>query len=448
MGTDGLLILALGVALTAVVTFPFWRAARRREAEAAEWEAEAAEKGLREPVTLHPVVDTAACIGSGTCVAVCPEDVLALRGGQAVAVAAARCVGHGLCERACPVDAIRLVFGTATRGVELPRIRENFESNIPGLYIIGELGGMGLIANAFEQAAQCVDGIAAEPDAGTALHGAGNGSGGGRGRSLDLAIVGCGPAGLAASLHARDRGLSFETLEREPDVGGAVRSYPRRKLVMTREVRVPGYGALGLREIQKEDLIRLWEEIVADTGLDVRTGVRVTGIERNGGGFTVETTGEAVRARRVILAVGRRGTPRKLGVPGEDSPHVAYSLREPEAYTDLDILVVGGGDSAVEAALALAAAGSRVAVSYRRHAFSRIKPGNRERVDAAVAARRIRVLWSSEVKEIRPAEAVIDVKGGPRRVKADAVFVFIGGEMPTKFLRAAGVEIDVKFGAP
>lgn len=442
MGADGLMILALGVVLTVLITIPFWVHSRRREADAAEWEARAADAGLHEPVTLHPVVNPATCIGSGTCVAVCPEDVLALRGGQAVAVAAARCVGHGLCERACPVDAIQLVFGTATRGVELPRIREDFESNVPGLYIIGELGGMGLIANAFEQAAQCIDGITGRRD----VHAGGNGN---PREPLDLAIVGCGPAGLAASLHARKHGLAFETLEKEPDVGGAVRSYPRRKLVMSRAIQVPGYGSLGIREIPKEELIDVWEEIVTDTGLDVRTGVRVTGVRREeSGSFTLESTMGPVHARRVILAVGRRGTPRKLGVPGEHLPHVAYSLREPEAYQDLDIVVVGGGDSAVEAALALAGAGNRVLISYRKEAFSRIKPANLERVQAAVANKAVRVLWSTEVREIRQHDAVVETANGLRRVPADAVFIFIGGELPTRFLREAGVEIDTKFGAP
>jgi thioredoxin reductase (NADPH) len=439
MGADGLMILATGVVLTVLITIPFWVHSRRREAEAVEWEARATDAGLHVPVTLHPVVDPAACIGSGTCVSVCPEDVLALRGGQAVAVAAARCVGHGLCERACPVDAIQLVFGTATRGVELPRIREDFQSNVPGLYIIGELGGMGLIANAFEQAAQCVSGITGGRD----THAGGNDG------LVDLAIVGCGPAGLAASLHARERGLTFETLEKEPDVGGAVRSYPRRKLVMTREIRVPGFGTLRTREIPKEELIDVWEEIVVDTGLDVRTGVQVTGVRReDDGSFTLESTMGAVRSRGVILALGRRGTPRKLGVPGEDRPHVAYSLREAEAYRDLDLLVVGGGDSAVEAALALAGAGNRVMVSYRGEAFSRIKPANLERVHAAMAEGSVHVLWSTEVREINEDVIVIETPNGPRRVPADAVFIFIGGLLPTRFLQEAGVEIDTKFGAP
>lgn len=434
--SDGLLILAVGVVLSGLVTLPFWLRSRRREVEAAAWEAEAAAKGLHEPVTLHPAVDPAACIGSGTCVAVCPEDVLAIRGGQAVAVAPARCVGHGLCERACPVDAIQLVFGTETRGVELPRIQEDFESNVPGLYIIGELGGMGLIANAFEQAAQCMEGIAA------GLERNGNGV-------VDVAIVGCGPAGLAASLYAREQGLSFETLEKEPDVGGAVRTYPRRKLVMTRDVEVPGYGRIGLREVPKEELIEIWEAIVDSTGLDVRTGERVTGVRRaDDGAFTVESSGGAVRARRVVLAVGRRGTPRKLGVPGEDRPHVCYALREPEAYADLDILVVGGGDSAIEAALALSRERCRVTLSYRRDAFSRIKPGNLERLESAEADGRVRVIRSSEVAEIRERDVVLETTDGSRTVPAEAVFVFIGGELPTRFLKEAGVEIDVKFGVP
>lgn len=436
MDTDTLLVLALGLGLALAFMLPYHRRQQRLERETEEAELKALRYGLHEPVSLHPVVDPESCIGTGNCIATCPEEtVLGIRNGQAVAIAPARCIGHGLCERACPVDAIKLVFGTESRGVELPRIRENFETNVPGLYIVGELGGMGLIRNAFEQGRQCIEGIVRERRA--APSGA-----------LDLLVVGCGPAGLAASLNALHHGLRFATLEKE-DVGGTVRHYPRKKLVMTRPFTIPGYGKLTAREIRKEALIDVWEDIIQRTGLRVNTGETVLSVKRNGDGvFTVKSSAGEHHAARVILAIGRRGVPRKLGVPGENSPAVAYSLREPEAFQNDRIVVVGGGDSAIEAALALAEQpGNRVWLSYRGEKFSRIKEENHQRIEQAVAAGQVEVLWSTQLTRIDPGAVHYRTAAGDERVlDADRVFVFIGGELPTRFLRECGVEIDVKFG--
>jgi thioredoxin reductase len=335
------------------------------------------------------------------------------------------------------MDAIQLVFGTQQRGVELPRVRENFETNVPGIYIIGELGGMGLVANAFEQGRQCIEGIAAE---------------GARGpeRLLDALIVGCGPAGLSATLAARHRGLRTVTLERE-DVGGTVRHYPRKKLVMTRPVVVPGHGKLSVREVSKEQLVELWEEIARSAGLQVRTGEAVTAVRRLAPHhFRVETTLGAYETRRVVLAIGRRGVPRKLGVPGEDAPHVLYSLREPEAYQGDRVLVVGGGDSAVEAALALAEQpGNQVRIAYRGSAFARIKPANQERISEAAARGRIEILWESAPVEIDDGSVRLSRGDGDTlALPTDQVFVMIGGELPTPFLKACGVELETHFGKP
>ena len=373
---------------------------------------------------------------------ICPEEVLVLESGQAAAVRAARCIGHGLCERVCPVDAIQLVFGTETRGVDLPRVRENFETNVAGLYIVGELGGMGLVANAFEQGRQCVEGIRREADRGPD-------------GIPELAIVGCGPAGLSAGLTALHAGMDPLVLEKE-DLGGTVRHYPRRKLVMTRPVKVPGYGKLPIREIRKEELIALWEEMVAVTGLRVTTGQVVRSVERLAPyHFRIITgSGAEFEAQRVILAIGRRGVPRKLGVSGEEAPHVQYALREAAAFTGEEILVVGGGDSAVEAALALSdQPGNRVRISYRRDAFHRIKPANHERLARAESGGRIEVLWGTaplaiEPNGVRLAHTRDGTSGEPFRVPAGQVFIFAGGELPTAFLRTCGVEIETKFGRP
>jgi thioredoxin reductase/NAD-dependent dihydropyrimidine dehydrogenase PreA subunit len=433
--SDTLLVALVAIALIGLVLWPFYRRQRNLERVTAEAEELARRYGLHEPVSLHPAVDVGACIGTGNCLSACPEgDVLGMRHGQAFTVSPARCIGHGLCERACPTEAIQLVFGSTKRGVEIPRIKQNFETNVPGLYIVGELGGMGLIRNAFEQGRQCIEGIAA--------------AGRGPANALDVVIVGCGPAGLSASLHCLHHDLRFVTLERE-DIGGTVRYYPRKKIVMTSAVKVPGYGTLDFREISKEELIGIWEDIVRRTSLHVDTGVTVSGVTRDPDGcFTVISAGGTHRSRRVVLAIGRRGVPRKLNVPGEDLPKVIYSLREPEVYQRDRVLVVGGGDSAVEAALALSdQPGNQVTVSYRGERFHRIKPGNQTRIEDAIRRNRVRVLWNTNVVAIEE-KSVTYRNGSTATLPNDVVAVFAGGELPFKFLESCGVKVDVKFGQP
>lgn len=436
MTSDTLLVWGIGLSLIAVTTLPFVLRQKKAEKRTVEAQAKARKEGLDIPASLHPIVNPDLCIGTGSCLSACPEqDIIGIQHGQAVAVAPANCIGHGLCERSCPVDAIQLVFGTSKRGVDIPRVRETFETNVPGLFIVGELGGMGLIKNAFEQGRQCVDGIVRSGTEPTDLE-------------LDLVIVGCGPAGLSAALSAKEAGLRLEVLERE-DIGGTVRHYPRKKLVMTEPVTIPGYGKVGAREIVKENLIQIWEEAVRTSGLEVTTGVTVNDVRPlPQGGFEVSGGGERFRAQRVILAIGRRGVPRKLGIPGEELPNVAYGLREPEAYQGDRILVVGGGDSAVEACLALAKQpGNEVRIAYRGKAFSRAKPKNRQRIDDALDAGRISVLWSTEI--LKNDLNQVWAKGPDEAELAlpnNHLFVFAGGELPTPFLERCGIQIDTKFG--
>jgi thioredoxin reductase (NADPH) len=432
-GTDSISLLAyLGVIL--LVWIPYGLRRRRRSSASLAALAESERTGMGEPPSLHPLIDASACLGCGSCVPACPEgDVLGLIGGKAVLVRAANCIGHGACMDACPQDAITLVLGTEKRGVDIPVVSPDFETNVPGLFIAGELGGMGLIRNAIEQGRQAIDSIR-------------SGDGIGAGDGLDVLIVGAGPAGFSASLAAKQHGLRFETLEQET-LGGTVAHYPRGKIVMTAPVQLPLYGKVSLRETTKEALLSLWQDVEREVGLEFRYEEAVERITAIGDGFEIESSRGRYRARTVLLTIGRRGTPRKLDVPGEELPKVVYRLIDPEQYRDRKVLVVGGGDSALEAATSIAAEpGTQVALSYRGEGFSRAKPKNRERVDEAVAAGRLKLMLESQVEQITPSEVRIRAGERSETLENDAVIVCAGGILPTGFLQSIGISIETKRG--
>ncbi len=421
---SGLVILAVILALTVRGRVR----ERRRESAAREALARTVETGA-QPASLHPDIDLGQCIGSGACTEVCPEqDVLSVIDGKAHVVNPTACIGHGECMRACPVDAIQLVLGTARRGVDLPLVSRDYETKVPGIYVVGELGGMGLIYNAMSQALQCLAAIARDPPPREAgVH--------------QVLVVGAGPAGIAATLAAMDAGLDVVTLEQE-SFGGTVMHYPRHKVVMTRPVTLPLYGPLRVTDVSKEELLDRWQDLRDQTGLEVREGVTVKGVEPvPGGPFTVDTTAGVFRAQRVVLALGRRGTPRKLGIPGEDLGKVTYRLLDPEQYAGARCLVVGGGNAGVEAAISLGEAGAEVHLAHRRKVFDRLAPKNQARLDEAVAADRVTLLLQASPTAIHPDRVEVEVDGERQEVPNDYVLVFIGGVLPTKFLEAAGVEV-------
>lgn len=423
----------VGIAL--VVPMIYWLRHRRHEVRARERLEEAHRKKLNEPASLHPVIDPNRCISIGACVKACPEgEILGIVNGAAKLISPSKCIGHGACQTSCPVDAISLVFGTATRGVEIPNVRETFESNVPGLYIAGELGGMGLIRNAVTQGRQAVEYIAKELK-----------------RSdddlLDLIVVGGGPAGLSATLQAKQENLSVVTLDQEKDIGGTILSFPRQKVVMTQEMEIPLHGKVKRGEILKEDLIDLWQGIVSKNRVEINLGHKVEEIVRENGHFFVKSHDQAFKTRRVLLTTGRRGTPRKLGVPGENSSKVTYKLIEPEQYVGRKVLVVGGGDSAVEAALALAKQpGTTVTLSYRKDSLSRIKEKNRELVNSAISSGQVSMLFNSQVSKIESGSVSMTQEGKQFDLANDFLFVFIGGELPSGFLKKIGVDMETKFG--
>ncbi|MCO4744938.1 MAG: NAD(P)-binding domain-containing protein [Proteobacteria bacterium] len=426
---------AIVIALIAVFfVLPAYLLFRREEAEARElWEAAEA-LGRNEPMSLRPYIDASQCIGCATCVRACPEGkILRVVDGHAKFVDGSHCVGHGACAAACPTSAIELVFGSERRGVDLPDVNPEFMSNVPGLYIAGELGGMGLIANAVKQGTEAVEYIAKEiPKRDDVAH--------------DLIIVGAGPAGIAAGLRAQELGLSAVILEQD-QFGGAIRHYPRQKLVTSHGFTLPGQPTVPPGTLLKEELIAILERAVEASGLPIAEKEGVLAVEKAAEGFDVQTTERQIRATRVLLTVGRRGTPRRLEVPGEEREKVVYRLLEPENFQHSHVLVVGGGDSALEAAVALSKqAGTRVTLSYRKDVFSRANAVNDAAVKAAADAGKVRMLLNSTVSSIGIDRVTLDVQGAEEVVANDHVFVFAGGVLPTAFLQSAGISVERHFG--
>ena len=409
-----------------------WRArASRRVLKRQE---AAKEAGMNEPPTLHPWIDPGICLGCASCVTACPEKtVLGVIDGKAELVEAAHCVGHGACKTACPLDAITLVFGTEKRGVDIPNVSPEFETNVPGIFIAGELGGMGLVRNAVEQGRQALENAEAlcrEP----------------HDCDFDVAIIGAGPAGIAASLGAKALGLSYRTIDQD-SLGGTVAHFPRRKVVMTAPAILPLVGKVNFRETTKEALIEFWEKVVADHQLEIGFNNRMEVIEPLELGFKINTSKESFSARAVLLCLGRRGTPRKLGVEGEHLDKVVYRLVDPEQYRGMSVLVVGGGDSAVEAAVSLSEEpGTNATLAYRGPAFNRIKPGNRERLDMAQKSGALRVCYNTNIDSISPGEVVLVGDQGHETVANEAVIVCAGGVLPRDVLEKIGIQFERKHG--
>jgi thioredoxin reductase len=325
------------------------------------------------------------------------------------------------------------VFGTEKRGVDIPDVSPTFESNVPGVFIAGELGGMGLIRKAAEQGRQAIASIRRRT----------SGTG-----EFDVVIVGCGPAGLSAGLSSIHHGLKYKLLEQEDSLGGSVYHYPRQKIAMTDAVELDIIGKVKFGEVQKEKLLEFWTDVVKRTGLQIAFKEGMQEVERAGNGFVVRTNKGAYTARNVLLTMGRRGTPRKLDVPGEESPKVAYRLIDPAQYSAQAVLVVGGGDSALEAAIALAEQdGTSVTLSYRSSAFSRVKQKNRQLVEQHENSGRLKVMLNSNVVSIHEKLVEVEQDGLVQRIANDAVIVCAGGMLPTPVLQRIGIQFATKFGA-
>jgi len=382
----------------------------------------------------RPVINASLCVGCGSCVHECPETgTLEMVAGKALLAHPERCTGHAKCAEVCPTNAITLAVGGKLQTLRVPHVKENFETNVPGVFIVGELAGMGLIKTAINEGKLVMDhlkdrlGQLARPA-----------------NVYDVAIVGAGPAGLSASLAAHQHGLRYLTLE-QGEIAATIRQYPRQKFLMAEPIDLPLYGTLYVADGTKEALLSVWETIVHNTGVRVQTNERAEQIQRKGDYFTVATSRDNYRARSVVLSMGKRGTPRKLGVPGEELAKVCYRLIEAETYQQQDVLVVGGGDSALEGALALSRSGSnKVTLSYRGEIFERARERNRQFLETAEREGKISVRRNSRVLEVGESSVTLDCAGMQMEFSNDYTFVLIGGESPEEFLRKTGVEIVEK----
>ncbi len=428
---DTLITYGIGGLICLFFLVGYLKSLKKREARARE----AAEKGTLfsdGPKAQHPHIDANYCIGCATCTSVCPEgDVLAMIGGKAVIVNGHKCIGHGLCADACPVGAITMVMASPSMGADMPHLTPEFETTVPNLFIVGELGGLALIKNAVNQGRDCVDTIANRLKARTTASTPG---------IYDLLVIGAGPAGISASLRAIEHKLNYLTLERD-EIGGTVAKYPRQKLVMTSPVEFPMYGKFNKLQLSKEHLLAFWDMVLNRADFNVSTGERVDDVKRDANGtFTVVTATNQYRARAVILALGRAGEPRKLGVKGEELPKVMYRLIEADHYINKKILVVGGGDSAVEAAMGLAnQSGNVVTLSYRSERFTRLKERNAKRIEDCMRSGKVKVLFNSNPVECKVESVVIEVGGKRQEIPNDYVWVFAGGTPPNAFLKKIGV---------
>jgi thioredoxin reductase/NAD-dependent dihydropyrimidine dehydrogenase PreA subunit len=432
---ENILIYSAAILLCIVVVIIYLRKKSKASRVVEEKVKRAKEDGLHEPVSLHPYIDVNKCIQTGACISACPEhDIIGIISGKATLINASQCIGHGACFEACPTGAISLRLGTEKRGIDLPEINPYFETNVSGIFIAGELGGMGLIRNAVEQGRKATENIAKSIKRNLPV-------------SYDLIIIGAGPAGISACLTAKKHGLSFLLLEQET-LGGTVFTFPRKKIVMTSPMDLPLYGKVKLFETSKAELLDLWQAALNKNNISIQENSKVEFIASENGIFTVATLkGEQFTCESVLLAIGRRGTPRKLNIPGEMKEKVAYRLLEPELISGKDVIVVGGGDSAIESALLLADE-NKVIISYRNEVFNRLKPANNEALNRAVADKKLEVMFSTNLISIE--EEFVTISFGKsdetKKIKNDLVYVFAGGELPTQFLEKAGIKVTKKFG--
>jgi thioredoxin reductase (NADPH) len=418
-------LVLLGVALLLAASSHF--ASRRRAAK----EQVAREVAADKPILVHSINDDR-CVGCDACVAVCPTDVLELVGNKAKVLRFGDCIQCEQCMWACPTQALVMHRDDAEPPpIKMPNLDPYYQTDVEGMYLVGEVAGKPLVKNAANAGRAVVEDMRRR----------GLRPGRGEASSVDVLIVGSGPAGLSAALTCLHHGLRYVVIEKETVIASTIARYPKGKDVMVEPYDAKNVSFLPVFDSRKEDLLPVWQALFDQVGLSVRTNETVLSIDKIGGGFRVKTSEGGYVAQRVVLATGTRGRPRRLGVAGENQERVLSLLEDPEVERGRDVLVVGGGDSAVEAAIALCDAGARVTLSYRGDSFSRAQGRNREQMKAYARDGKVTVLLASRVESFGPADVSLTLGDGRSVTLVNhAAYVLIGADAPVAWLEQLGVK--------
>jgi thioredoxin reductase/ferredoxin len=391
-------------------------------------------------ILVHDINDDR-CTGCDACVAVCPTNVLDLVNNKSRVLRFQDCIQCEACMWACPTEALVMFReNSEPPPLKVPELDDSYQTAVPGQYLIGEVAGKPLVKNA----ANLGRGVIEHMLRNGLVAGARRGDG--KSKAVDVAIVGSGPGGLSAALTCIQRGLSYVVLEKEQLIASTISRYPKGKLVMAEPYDTMNLSLLPVFDSSKEQIIPIWRELIERVGLKINQGEAVESATRmNDGTFEVRTTVASYRAQRVILATGTRGKPRTLQVPGENLPKVSNLLDDPDDWRGKDVLVVGGGDSAVEAALALTDAGARVIISYRGKSFNRAQPKNKQAIESYAAQNRLKAKLGSQVVSFEPDSVILSLAdGSQKRYPNTGAFVLIGADPPVTWLEKMGVRFVLR----